>query len=387
MANIFLTVHIITGLSTGGAEMMLYQILSKMNRERFSPVVISLIDRGTLGDRIADLGIPVHTLGMKPGKPTIGSIWKLIHQIHQIQPDIIQGWMYHGNFAAQVASAFTLKSAPVLWNIRQSLYSLSYEKVGTSAIIKLLAKLSRFPTKILYNSQVSATQHEQLGYEINKTFVIPNGFNTEIYIQSAAERSSIRKELGLKNEAFLIGRIGRYHFMKDHANFLGAAATLLKNYPNVHFVLAGTEIDWKNQNLCKIIDELGIAECIHLLGERQDIHRLTAALDIACSSSSHGEAFPNVIGEAMSCGVPCVVTDVGDSAGIVGDTGKVVPSGDSQALANALQELIDLGHKGREALGKAARVRIKEFFSLDSVVLQYETLYESLLAKKIQIKG
>lgn len=378
----FVILHIITGLSTGGAEMMLYKLLSKTNRLRFKPIVVSLIDRGTLSDRIEALGIPVHTIDMQPGMLTPIAIWRFFYTMRQFKPDLVQGWMYHANLAAQLARTLTLKSVPVLWNIRHSLYSLSYEKPGTSAVIKILAQLSSFPAKILYNSKISASQHEQLGYQITKTVVIPNGFNTELFTPSVESRTSIRTELGLANDTFLIGRVSRYHPMKDHANFLHAAALLLKDYPDVHFVLAGEEVNSENQALSKLIHELGIAERIHLLGERQDIPRLTAALDIASSSSFCGEAFPNIVGEAMSCGVPCVVTDVGDSAWIVGNTGQVVPPRDSEALANACKELIVLGSEGREALGKAARARIIESFSLDFVVAQYERLYESVLAKK-----
>ena len=384
MDNHLVIVHIITGLYTGGAEMMLYKLLSKIDRERFSPVVVSLIDRGTLGDRIEALGIPVYTIGMKPGAlPTPNIIWKFVNIVNKIKPDLIQGWMYHSNLVAQLTSIFSLKSVPVIWNIRHSLHSLSYERPGTVAVIKILIFLSIFSKKIIYNSQVGADQHEKLGYKTTKTITIPNGFDTELFYPSIEARNSIRKELSLPSDCFLIGRFARYHPMKDYPNFINGAAILLKQYPNVHFLLVGSNINWENQILCELIQELGISERIHLLGERQNIPQLTASLDIASTTSAYGEAFPNVIGEAMSCAVPCVVTDVGDSAWIVSDTGKVVPPKNPEALAQAWQELIDLGADGREALGKAARTRIIESFSLDAIVSQYEALYESVIAQKI----
>ncbi|MEH1970548.1 glycosyltransferase family 4 protein [Nostoc sp.] len=379
-------IYIITGLSTGGAEVMLYKLLSRIDQERFSPVVISLMDRGTWGDRIANLGIPVYTIGMKQGKPKLVNIWQLINIIRQLKPDLIQGWMYHGNLAAQFARLFIFRQMSVLWNVRHSLYALDLEKPGTTIIIKLCAQFSNFPTKIIYNSQNSAKQHEKSGYGIEKTCVIPNGFETEKFTPSAKARLSLRLELNTPENALLIGLIGRYHPIKDHFNFLQAAALLLNNYSNVQFVLAGNKVDWQNHILSELIHELGLVKQIHLLGERHDIHRLTAALDIASSSSS-GEGFPNVIGEAMSCGVPCVVTDVGDSAWIVSDTGKVIPPSDPEALANAWKALIDIGKEGREALGKAARARVIECFSLDSIVAQYEALYDNVLAKKTKFKG
>ena len=198
---------------------------------------------------------------------------------------------------------------------------------------------------------------------------------------SSQAKVSFRSELGLPEETFLIGLICRYHPMKDHANFIQAAAILLKHYPQVHFVLVGTEVDHKNQNLNQIIQELKIANQIHLLGERKDIPRITAALDIASSSSAYGEAFPLVLAEAMSCGIPCVVTDVGDSGWIVGNTGIVVPPKQPKALADAWKDLIL--NSDRIALGQAARARILEYFSLESVVTQYEALYENLIKDNI----
>src|SRR6476469_9440547 len=369
---------IITGLSLGGAEMMLYKVLSRLDRNQFDPVVVSLKCKGSLGDRISDLGIPVHSIGMKPGVPTLASTWRLIRTVRELNPDLIQGWMYHGNLAAQLAGIITPQPLPVIWNIRHSLHSLDSEKAGTAAIIKLLAKLSSYPAQILYNSKTSAIQHEELGYKAGKNRIIPNGFDTDLFTPSTEARNSLRTELGIANNIFLIGLMGRYHAVKDHATFLKAAATLLETYSDIHFVLAGREINRENIALQDFIETWGLTERIHLLGERSDMPQITTALDIA-SSSSYSEAFPNVIGEAMSCGVPCVVTDVGDSAWIVGDTGRVVPPRDPQALANAWKELIDLGSIGRERLGYLARTRIIEHFSLDSVVAQYEALYESLL--------
>ena len=369
--------HIITGLSTGGAEMMLYKLLSRLDRERFEPSVISLMDSGTIGDRIEALGIPVYTLGMKQGgMPTPAAIGRLIRTVRQLKPDLIQGWMYHGNLAAQFASLFSSHKIPVLWSIHNSLYSLAFEKKITQAIIRFSSIISLYTNQIVFVSKNSKLHHEALGYFSENSCIIPNGFDTSLFKPSIEARRTIRAELGLPEDSFLIGLIARYHPMKDHANFLQAAALLLKDYPNVQFILAGNGVDEKNPTLCQLIHELGIAERIHLLGERQDIPRLTAALDLA-SSSSYTEAFPNVIGEAMSCGVPCAVTDVGDSAWIVGNVGRAVPPRDSGALANAWKELIELDTEGRKALGKAARVRIIESFSLNSVVARYESLYET----------
>lgn len=373
-------VYISTGLYTGGAENMLYKLLSKMNRERFQPSVVSLMNRGTFGERIESLGVPVYTLELKPGEiPRPNVVLKLIRTIQQIKPDLIQGWMHQGNLAALLCKLFTSRKIPVLWGIRGTVYSLKQEKILTRLIIKSCAFLSNFCSNIIYVSHVAQKQHEALGYPKNsKSVVVPNGFETSLFSPSPDARLSFRAELGLPETTFLIGLICRYHPMKDHENFLNAAALVLKSYPEIHFILAGREVDKENNCLNALIKELGIQRQVHLLGERRDINRLTAALDIASSASAYGEGFPNVIGEAMSCSVPCAVTDVGDSAMIVGDTGIVVPPCNSEALANAWKKLIEMGSEQRANLGKAARQRILECFSLESIVHQYESLYEKV---------
>ena len=270
---------------------------------------------------------------------------------------------------------------PVLWSIHNSVDSLVSEKKLTEIIIRSGALLSKYLANITFVSKTSKLQHEALGYSSTNAWIIPNGFDTSLFTPSLESRLSVRSELGLSDNCFLIGLICRYHPMKDHANFIQAAALLLETYPNVRFVLVGTEVNSENDKLQHLIQNLRIADRFHLLGERKDIPRLTAALDIASSASAYGEAFPMVVGESMSCGVPCVVTEVGDSSWIVGNTGKVVPPKNPQALANAWKELIELSLQSRENLVKAARQRIIEHFSLNIIVEQYEKLYENVQLK------
>jgi glycosyltransferase involved in cell wall biosynthesis len=376
--------YVTTGLETGGAEIMLYQLLSRINREQFNPTVISLMDRGTVGDRIESLGIPVYTIGMELGTPTLNAIWKLIQKVREIQPDLIQGWMYHGNIAAKFASIFYFRQIPILWSIHHSISSLKSEKKLTIALIKLGASITKSIQQVIFVSQNSKNQHETLGYKSDNSCIIANGFDVSLFKPSLTARLDFRAEFNLPEESFLIGLICRFHPMKDHVNFLNAAALLTKQFPNVHFILAGREVDSKNDILLQLIKKLNLDKQVHLLGERRDTHHLAAALDIVSLASAYGEAFPLVVGEAMSCGVPCVVTDVGDSGWIVGNTGRIIPPRNPEALANAWQELIVMGPVLREDLGKAARARIIECFSLDSVVAKYEKLYNGMLATRLK---
>lgn len=379
--------HIITGLNTGGAETMLYKLLGRMDRSRFDPLVVSLADNGALAARIAALDIPVFGCGMQPGFPSPAATWRLVRKLRQFRPRLLQGWMYHGNLAAQAAAPILPQSPPVLWNIRGSHHILRKEKFTTAATIWMGARLSAMPSRIVCNSFVAAALHQRhLDFSRDRWEIIPNGFELEKFAPSESARSELRSELGLPQETVLIGLIGRYHPVKDHANFLKAAAILRNNIAGIHFLLAGRGVDPLNPALHEQLAELGLLECTHLLGERADMTRITPALDIASSSSS-SEAFPNVIGEAMSCGVPCVVTDVGDSRWLVGDSGRVAPAHDSNALARAWMELCAGDGSRRRDLGLAARERIATHFSIDSVAARYEDLYEQILGSQAEAKG
>jgi len=371
-------VHLITATNLGGAETMLYKILSQTDRARFDPVVVSLIDCGVVGKQIEKLGIPVHTVGMKRGIPTPANVRRLAFLLRKIRPHLIHGWMYHGSLAAQIGSRLARRRIPIIWAIHHTITDLAQETRMTRAILRLSARLSRFAARIVYVSQTSCHEHEQLGFCKSKSCVIPNGFDLAQFEPSRAARSDVRGELGLAEDTVLIGMIGRFHPLKDHANFLRAAALLAKQQPHVRFVLAGLDVTLENDDLRREITELGLADRLHLLGERRDVPRLMAALDIIASSSS-GEAFPLVVGEAMACETPCVVTDVGDSALLVGDSGLVVPPRDPQALADAWQNLVEAGADERRRRGQAARRRIEENFSLDSIVRRYQDLYRSVL--------
>ncbi|MBD0372238.1 MAG: glycosyltransferase [Pyrinomonadaceae bacterium] len=373
--------HIISDLSVGGAEMMLYRLLSEMDEERFNCSVISLKNNGALRGRISALGIPVYTLDIERALTTPASGLRLLHLLHRIRPDLIQGWMPHGNLAALLASAVAPGRPSVLWNIRQSLDSLDYEKPITLKAIRLAAWLSDKPSATIYNSRAGAAQHAAFGYNAERSVVIYNGFDTKLFAPSKDARLSLRSELGVAENGVLIGLISRYHAIKNHSNFLRAAALLQKQHTEVRFVLSGRGINWNNQPLRLLIQELGLMGNVHLLGERQDTERIIAALDIAVSAS-HGEGFPNTIGEAMSCAVPCVVTDVSDLSWIIKGAGLVVPKNNSAAMARAFMEMLEMGATGREALGRAGRARVMEHFRLDSVAAQYGMLYESVVSSR-----
>lgn len=375
--------YVISDLSVGGAEMMLYKLLAETDRARFEPVVVSLMDGVALGERIEALGVAVHRLGVSPRWPTPLDLLRLIRLTRRLRPDLTVGWMYHSCLAAQLTALFSSHPASVLWSIHYSISSLAEEKWRTAAVIRACALLSGLPRKIVFVSHDGQSKHVPLGFKNVNSCVIPNGIDTGAFAPSPEARASVRAELGLPVEAVVIGMVGRYHPMKDHANFLRAAAFVSHAHPETHFLLAGRAVDDDNRKLRRLVDELGLASRTHLLGERHDIPRLSAALDIFSLSSSYGESFPTVIGEAMACAVPCVITDVGDASLIVGDTGRVVPPRDARALAGAWAEMINLGTEGRAALGRAALARVNELFPVKSMARRYEALYDAVLAEQV----
>jgi glycosyltransferase involved in cell wall biosynthesis len=357
---------------------MLHKLLSHLDRSTFDAHVISMIEIGPVGKKIQALGIPVMTLGMRRGVPNPFGLLRLARWLRQHQPDLVQTWGYHADLLGGLAVKL-VKSRPVIWSIRNSKFDSRGSKRTTLWTIETCARFSRLlPTRIVSNSEEAGQAHAQLGYAAEKIVVIPNGFDVAAFKPDPAARRAVRRELGLPDGVPLIGLVARFDPYKDHHNFIQAAGHLRARWPEAHFLLCGLDVNWENRRLVSWINAARNRDRFHLLGLRRDIPRLTAALDIA-TVSSFSEAFPNVIGEAMACGVPCAVTDVGDSAMIVGDTGRVVPARDPSALAKAWSELLEAGLETRSQLGTAARRRIEEHFSLPAIVDRFEALYKELL--------
>ncbi len=367
--------HVITGLERGGAEMMLYKLLRRLPRDLISNEVVSLTGEGSLAAWIRELGVPVYALGARRGVPDPRAVARLIRRLRTSRPQVVQTWMYHadliGGLAAKLAG-----SIPVAWNIRQSNLDPVHSKRLTIWTAKICARLSRWiPARIICCSDAAVRIHREMGYAGDKMVVIPNGFDLEAFKPDGGARASVRTDLGIGENHPVIGLVARFDPQKDHRTFVDAASILGARLPLARFVLCGDDVTWRNQKLARWIDDAGIRDRVYLLGRRDDIARLLNGFDVATLSSAYGEGFPNVVGEAMACGVPCVVTDVGDSAWIVGDTGRVVPIRDPKALADSWLALVEAGHQVRQALGARARDRIVEQFDLEAIAGRYARLY------------
>ena len=375
-------VHVITGLGTGGAEIMLYRLLSVWDRGRDQIEVISLTDRGIIADRIEKLGVPVRELGMPRGRPSLAGLLRLGSWLRQRSPHLVHCWMYHANLVGGLAAKLS-GGKTVIWTIQNSTLDPKGSRRMTIWTVKAGAWASSLARKIVCCSAVARDVHIEIGFRSDRMTVIPNGCDVQDFKPDAAARVALRKELGLPTDTVLSGLVARFDPQKDHRTFVEAAGRVAAKHGDVHFVLSGDGADRTNAQLSAWIESSRVRDRFHLLGRRDDMPRITAALDIATCASAYGEASPLVLAEAMSCGVPCVVTDVGDSRLIVGDTGRTVPPKQPEKFAEALDSMLKLGVDARSQLGANARQRIQEKFDLPAIRDRYAALYREVAANGI----
>lgn len=366
-------VFIITGLEVGGAETMLIKLLSLLDRSKFEPVVIALRAGGPLRLEVLRMGVHLIEIGMSGLRGLPGAFFRLRKLGRELRPSLLQGWMYHGNLAALAMR----KSAPVLWSIRVTADSRAHEKTLTRTIVRLGAKLSGKARKIIYNSSRSAMQHAALGYATRGSVVISNGFDTSLFAPCPSSSVATRDRFRIPHDAQVVGIVGRYHPIKDHASFLEAARLVLDQRPNTYFLMAGRGLDDFNATVVKQIEQLGLKERCILAGNLGEVQKIYPAMDVHVSSSV-SEGFPNVLGEAMSCGVPCVATDAGDSSIVLGDTGIVIQPRRPSDLAAAIVQILSEDENAYADRSARARKRIIDFYSLDSIVAQYQAIFEEV---------
>lgn len=371
--------HIIPSLMTGGAEVMLRQLAVAMLPRGYDSTVVSLAGAARVGDELRDCGVPVVTLGSRSGLLLPGQISVLVKTAHHFQPEVIHCWLYRANLIGHglVRFAYGRVRPALVTSIRGALDAPGREKMSVRAARRIDSWLSGAADAIVFNSHRGAGQHGAFGYDMRRATVIPNFFDTARFRPRGDERWATRSALG-GGESPLIALVGRFDALKDHHGFLQAARTVKMRFPQSQFLLVGRGCDAGNERLADWIREYDLAGAVRLLGERSDVAAILGAIDLAVSSSL-SEGFPNVVGEAMACGTPCVVTDVGDSRFVVGDTGLVVPPGDPGVLAKAMINFIGLPESTRRALGEKARQRVMAEFAMGPIVNRFIELYEKCI--------
>lgn len=371
--------HVIGSLDVGGAERALCSLVANIDPALVEMKIVALISGGPLIDSVRRRGIEVETLSMRPGRPDPSAVVRLARRLRADRPDLVVTWMYHANLIGGLAAKLADR-IPVVWNIRHTWLDPRRSKRSTRWIARAGGALSqRVPDAVVYVAHAAQESHAALGYACPHSSVIPNGFDSDEFRPDPVARRHVRHELGLAPTTKLVGLVARFHPDKDHGSFLASAAHMRRSNPQARFLLCGEGVTAENRQLTDWADQNGVPDACHFLGPREDVPRLAAALDVAvCSSLT--EAFPRAVGEAMACGVPCVVTDVGDAAHLVGDTGRIVPAGDPAALAAGVCELLALDEGARRALGRRARERIVENFSQERVVARHWGLWRQLAA-------
>jgi glycosyltransferase involved in cell wall biosynthesis len=368
--------HVISGLGTGGAEAALLRLVSHLDRAHFANTILTLRD-GPMKSRFLDAGIDVIDARLS-GIAGLPRAWSAIaSSARALRPHLVHGWMNHGNLGAWLAHRALDRAPRLVWGIRQSLYDFKHEKPATRVVIRAEAALSRTPDIILFNSAIAREQHRTHGFDNPRMEIIPNGFDTALLKPDFAARRDTRAHLGVPEDAMLVGLVARYHAVKDFPVFFRAMSKVLGSRRDVWALAIGTDVRRAAGADLRRCVPPELASRIVLRDETSTVERIFPALDVLCSTSI-GEGFPNVVAEAMSCEVPCVVTDAGDSAAVVGETGRVVPRGDAAACAAAVSEM--LANPVALALdARRARERIVEHYSIAAITARYAHLYESLM--------
>jgi len=369
-------VHIITGLGDGGAEGVLFRLCKyDLKKEH---IVISLKNEGKYGLLLKEKGINVICLDMNFGKVRVKDFLKLFRLLKKLKPDTIQTWMYHADFFGGIVSRFAgFKN--IFWNIRHTTLEPEESKKSTRLVVKLCARLSRvIPKGIICCGEEVLRVHSELGYNKSKMKIICNGYDISLFKPSIKLRLFFRKEFDLNSKTLVLGMVGRFHPQKNHLGLLKALSIVKKCFKDFKFLLVGRDLNHNNLILVNEIKNQNLESNIVLINKRSDIPAVMNAIDINVLSSSSGEGFPNVLAEAMACGIPCVTTNIGDASLIVGHTGWVSPPNDSIALANSIIKAIKEKNRDKKLWSlrkQKCRNRIIENFSLDKMIKNYHSVW------------
>lgn len=367
--------HIITGLSDGGAEAILYR-MCKFDKE-YKHTVISLMGEQKYGPMLTNIGVDVYTLDFPKGKIRLLGLYKLYKFIWQIKPDVVQTWLDHADLIGGVIARLAgIKN--IVWSVHHTALVIGESRLSTICISKINVFLSYFiPKKIIYCAEESRIAQEKIGYKKTKGQVVRNGYDIEGFVQNKYLGENFRNELGISINDLLIGHVGRYDPQKDLNNLIEAFALLNRDNFDFHAVIIGTDLDYNNQDLVCMLNKNGLEERVSLQGRRNDIVAVMNGIDLFVLSS-RSEAFPNVLNEAMLCGTPCITTNVGDAREIVGDTGWVVRPKDPQVLAKTILQAAKEKQSNNDSWLQreaACRQRVVENFSLNEMLKKYKEVW------------
>jgi glycosyltransferase involved in cell wall biosynthesis len=369
---------LIRDLNYGGAQRQLVTLVKGLPEDKFDITLLYFYANGPLAKELESTHVKLICLNKQGRWDTFNFCKTLYQHLKEFQPDVLHAYLGESNIISTLLKPLLPKTKIVL-GIRGSEENLlaTYGKISVW-MFRCQAWLSSIADLTIANSQAGRDYHVAQGFSAQKTIVVPNGIDVQKFTPNLVERNRVRAEWQIADKEILVGLIGRLSLMKDHANFLKAAALTLEKMDKIKFVCVGTGNEDYTAKLLKLTKELGIEEKVIWAGARSDMLGVHNALDIAVLTSVNGEGFPNVIGEAMACGTPCIATDVGDSAWIIGELGTIVPPQNPQALQAAILATIQQLENNRYDPVKI-RERVIENFSVETLVENTQTAILSLL--------
>jgi len=366
MRILFLT----RSLDIGGAERQLVLLANGLHAHGHHVVVATFYSGGPLEKELIEAGVHIRPLYKRGRWDIAGFLRRLIRAVREEQPEIVNSYLT--NLVTTVLRPFA-PDIKIVWSIRCSF--MDFDRYDWLHRLTDIATcwLSGFSDLVIANSYAGRKEYIAKGYPANKIQVISNGIDTSSFYPNEDSRKRLRREWFIRDDHELIGLVGRLDPMKDHPTFLRAAALLRCHHPTARFICVGSgPVDYQ-RFLCNLANELGLSNHITWLDARTDMPDVYNALDLLVSSS-YGEGFSNVLGEAMACGVPCVATNVGDSGFVIGQWGELVIPKAPEALTAGMQRALE-----RKLPRIEIRQRIIDHFSLNALVAKTERVLLDLI--------
>jgi glycosyltransferase involved in cell wall biosynthesis len=368
---------LIRSLEYGGTERQFAVLAKGLQQVGHDVLALAFYGGGPLQDELQKTGIRVRQLHKRGRWDLLPFLFRLVGILREERPDILHGYLDEPNNISILMKPF-FPRMKIVWGVRSSVRDMRQHDLLSVLSFRLSCTLSRFADAIIVNSQAGRDYHVAMGYRTDTMVTIPNGIDTERFVFDPMAREQLRSEWCVSAKQKLIGLVGRLDPIKDHQTFLKAAALLVENNWDVRFVCVGDGPTDYKASLQNLTQELGIAPYVTWIDARCDIAAIYSALDILVSSSC-SEGFSNVIGESMSCGVPCVATNVGDSAQLLAELGTIVPTKDARGLMVGIER--SLSECKQPSL---IRKRIVDNFSVKTLVYNTESLLKKLIAPSVQ---
>lgn len=363
-------------LERGGAERQLVELIRRLPSERFGVALVTFYEGGALAGELAQAThVRVLSLGKRGRWDVLPFLWRALRAINRERPHVVHGWLGMANLLALLTGR--LAGARVMWGVRSGYMDLTRYDWLSRIEYGLAARCARFADAAVFNSWAGRAYHERHGYAATRGYVVTNGIDIVRFAPDAEARRSLRREWGVAGDEALVGLVARLDPMKDHDTFLRAVAIVLGQRGDVRVACVGGGPEDARQRLRALAEDLGIASRVRWEGERADVERVYNACDLVVLSS-YGEGFPNVLGEALACGTPCVTTDVGDASRVVGEPERVAPPRDPAALAAAMLRALAAEPADREHV----RSRVCRDWSAERMALDYGLALEEVAATR-----